>query len=69
MGADSETLQEEERRTRAGQMEAGVEFFTDAVYGDDRSEDCWRRFLHTGKISDYLEYVACHSNGNEAARR
>lgn len=60
MGADSETLPAEEKRERTNEMEAGAEFFTDAVYGDEKSEDCWRRFLHTGRISDYLEYVACH---------
>ena len=58
MGADSEALPEEEKRAR--QMETGAEFFAEAVYGDERAEDCWRRFLHTGKISDYLEYAACH---------
>ena len=63
MGADSEALPEEERRKRTSQMEAGAEFFAEAVYGDEHSEDCWRKFLHTGKISDYLEYAACRSNG------
>lgn len=59
MGMDSEALPEEERWKRTSQIEAGAEFFTEAVYGDGRAEDCWRKFLHTGRISDYLEYVAC----------
>ena len=67
MGADSGALPEEEKRAR--EMEAGAEFFTEALYGDERAQDCWKRFLHTGKISDYLDYVACQPRGSEAARR
>lgn len=58
MGRDRETLQEEEKRVKVSEMEAGAEFFSDAVYGDEGAEDYWRRFLQTGKISDYLNYAA-----------
>ena len=59
MGIDRETLrEEEEKRERLREIEAGAEFFSDAVYGDERSEDYWRRFLQTGSVSDYLKYAA-----------
>lgn len=59
MGIDRETLrEEEEKREKLREIEAGAEFFSDAVYGDERSEDYWRRFLQTGSVSDYLKYAA-----------
>ena len=64
MGIDRETLrEEEEKRERLREIEAGAEFFSDAVYGDERSEDYWRRFLQTGSVSDYLKYAASTHKG------
>ena len=68
MGRDRETLREEEiKKQRLQEMEAGAEFFSDAVYGEDGAEDYWRRFLQTGKISDYLNYAA-HTEGRSAGK-
>lgn len=64
MGIDRETLrEEEEKREKLREIEAGAEFFSDAVYGDERSEDYWRRFLQTGSVSDYLSYAASTYKG------
>ena len=64
MGIDRETLrEEEEKREKLREIEAGAEFFSDAVYGDERSEDYWRRFLQTGSVSDYLKYAASTHKG------
>ncbi len=59
MGTGREILrEEEEKRERLREIEAGAEFFSDAVYGDEHSEDYWQRFLQTGSVADYLNYVA-----------
>ena len=59
MGIDRETYTEwEERREKLCQMEAGADFFAESVYGDERAEDYWRRFLQTGSVTDYLNYAA-----------
>lgn len=59
MGSDRESYTEwEERREKLRQMEAGADFFAESVYGDDRAEDCWKRFLQTGSVTDYLNYAA-----------
>lgn len=47
-----------ENLERMHEMEAGQEFFAEAVYGNHRSEDYWRRFLQTGRVADYLNYTA-----------
>ena len=68
MGRDRETLREEEiKKQRLQEMEAGTEFFSDAVYGEDGAEDYWRRFLQTGRISDYLNYAA-RTEGRSAGK-
>lgn len=64
MGTDRETYAEwEERKQKLREIEAGAEFFTDAVYGDERAEDYWRKFLQTGSVSDYLNYAASTYKG------
>jgi len=64
MGADRESYAEwEEKKQKLSEVEAGAEFFSDAVYGDERAEDYWKRFLQTGHISDYLNYAASTYRG------
>lgn len=64
MGMDREALrEEEERQQRLREIEAGEEFFSEAVYGDAHSEDCWRKFLQTGSVTDYLDYAASTYKG------
>ena len=59
MGSDRNNYtEEEETMEKLRQMEAGAEFFAESVYGDDRAEDYWRRFLQTGSVTDYLNYAA-----------
>lgn len=49
---------EKARKSKIKELEAGMEFYEEAVLGNGRSEDSWKRFLQTGKVEDYLDYTA-----------